>query len=101
MQRSAPRCDASPSRRRLSPSWQDEVTMAACRSVRNVVVETARERRQASGCSWAGHYRSTDGGATWESDLVPGFPGDASPEGLSSPVHDAGWKIGSDPVITT
>src|SRR5947199_60957 len=135
MQRSAARCDASPSRRRLSPSrqgrrhsrpgpgieipwrprssrsfpgemWilscsQNEVTIAAFPSDRNVLVATARDTRQASGFSWAGYYRSTDGGATWENALVPGFPGDTSPEGLSSPVHDAGWKIGSDPVITT
>jgi len=82
-------------------SSQNEVTIAAFPSDRNVLVATARDTRQASGFSWAGYYRSTDGGATWENALVPGFPGDTSPEGLSSPVHDAGWKIGSDPVITT
>jgi len=81
-------------------SSQNEVTIAAFPSDRNVLVATARDTRQASGFSWAGYYRSTDGGDTWQNALVPGFPGDTSPEGLSSPVHDAGWKIGSDPVIT-
>src|SRR5256712_4571964 len=79
---------------------QNEVTIAAFPSDRNVLVATARDTRQASGSSWAGYYRSTDGGDTWQSALVPGFPGDPSPEGLAPPVHDAGWKIGSDPVIT-
>src|SRR6266516_2983371 len=79
---------------------QNEVTIAAFPNDRNVLVATARDTRQASGFSWAGYYRSTDGGATWQNALVPGFPGDTSPEGLSSPVHDAGWTIGSDPVIT-
>src|SRR5439155_6921836 len=80
---------------------QNEVTIAAFPNNRNVLVATARDTRQANGFSWAGYYRSTDGGASWTNALVPGFPGDTSPEGLSSPVHDAGWKIGSDPVITT
>jgi len=79
---------------------QNEVTIAAFPNNRNVLVATARDTRQASGFSWAGYYRSTDGGATWTNALVPGFPGDTSPEGVSSPVHDAGWSIGSDPVIT-
>src|SRR5438093_3103678 len=82
-------------------SSQNEVTIAAFPSDRNILVATARDTRQASGFSWAGYYRSTDGGDTWQNALVPGFPGDTSPEGLSSPVHEAGWKIGSDPVITT
>ena len=79
---------------------QNEVTIAAFPNNRNVLVATARDTRQASGFSWAGYYRSTDGGESWTNALVPGFPGDTSPEGLSSPVHAAGWTIGSDPVIT-
>jgi hypothetical protein len=79
---------------------QNEVTIAAFPNNPSVLVATARDTRQASGFSWAGYYRSTDGGKTWTNALVPGFPGDTSPEGLSSPVHAAGWTIGSDPVIT-
>src|SRR5881397_994097 len=79
---------------------QNEVTIAAFPTNPNILVATARDTRQTSGFSWAGYYRSTDGGKTWANALVPGFPGDTSPEGLSSPVHDAGWTIGSDPVIT-
>src|SRR6266705_2625330 len=80
-------------------TWQNEVTIAAFPNNPDVLVATARDGRQTSGFSWAGYYRSTDGGKTWANALVPGFPGDTSPEGLSSPVHAAGWTIGSDPVI--
>jgi hypothetical protein len=38
-----------------------------------------------SGNQWPGYYRSTDGGATWRSSLVPGYPGDTSPLGSRSP----------------
>src|SRR5438876_11015157 len=79
-------------------SSQNEVTIAAFPSDRNILMATARDTRQASGCSWAGYYRSTAGGDTWQNDLVPGFAGDTAPEGIPSPVHDAGWNIGSHPV---
>src|SRR3954451_4932653 len=38
-----------------------------------------------SGNQWPGYYRSTDGGATWRSSLVPGYPNDTSPLGSQSP----------------
>jgi hypothetical protein len=34
---------------------------------------------------WAGYYRSTDGGTTWHDSLVPGYPGDTSAKGSTSP----------------
>jgi hypothetical protein len=37
--------------------------------------------------AWAGFYRSTDGGASWTDSLLPAYPGDASPQGLASPLH--------------
>ena len=37
--------------------------------------------------AWAGFYRSTDGGATWTDSLLPAYAGDASPQGLASPLH--------------
>jgi hypothetical protein len=36
---------------------------------------------------WAGYYRSTDGGSSWQDSLVPGYPADTSEAGVSSPVH--------------
>lgn len=46
---------------------------------------------------WVGQYISTDGGAHWQSTLLPGFPQDASPQGLASPLH--GFTTASDPVV--
>jgi hypothetical protein len=40
-----------------------------------------------NGDTWAGYYRSTDGGATWQDSLVPGYPADSSAAGLASPAH--------------
>ena len=40
-----------------------------------------------NGDVWAGYYRSTDGGLTWQDSLVPGYPADTSPAGLASPAH--------------
>ncbi len=39
------------------------------------------------GCPWDESFRSTDAGRTWSTSLLPGFPSDASPHGLSSPLH--------------
>jgi hypothetical protein len=40
-----------------------------------------------NGDVWAGYYRSTDGGSTWQNSLVPGYPADTSTGGMASPVH--------------
>jgi hypothetical protein len=42
-------------------------------------------RQTTGGDVWAGIYRSTNGGTTWSSSLVPGYPGDTSPAGSASP----------------
>jgi hypothetical protein len=47
--------------------------------------------------AWMGVFKSFDGGKSWTSSLLPGFPQDKSPEGLASPAH--GWKAGSDVVV--
>jgi hypothetical protein len=47
--------------------------------------------------AWQGLAVSTDGGASFAFEaLVPGFPGDTSPEGLASPIR--GNAAASDPV---
>ncbi len=62
----------------------------------NIIVAGAEDRRLvppggcpgSSGChTWGGYYRSTDGGVTWSSSLLPGFPGDTSPAGSTSPLR--------------
>jgi Putative Ig domain/Kelch motif/Galactose oxidase, central domain len=46
---------------------------------------------------WVGQYISTDGGARWQSTLLPGYPQDVSFQGMRSPLH--GFTTASDPVI--
>jgi hypothetical protein len=40
-----------------------------------------------NGDVWAGYYRSTDGGSSWQDSLVPGYPTDSSAGGTASPAH--------------
>ena len=49
------------------------------------------------GDAWLGIYKSFDGGLTWQSTLLPGFPLDGSPEGLASPIH--GRQAAADPLV--
>jgi hypothetical protein len=51
-----------------------------------------------AGGTWAGFYRSTDGGATWTNSLLPGYPTDNSPEGMASPLQRRGISNAGDPV---
>ena len=39
-----------------------------------------------AGDAWAGFYRSTNNGAAWTDSLLPGYNGDTSAQGTSSPV---------------
>ncbi|HJP64808.1 MAG TPA: sialidase family protein, partial [Actinomycetota bacterium] len=83
---------------------QSDATMAACSTGRRsqnepsvavdprnpqVVVSGANDYCAAivNGDVWAGYYRSTDGGSTWNDSLVPGYVDDTSEGGLASPAH--------------
>jgi hypothetical protein len=55
-----------------------------------------------AGDAWAGFYRSTDSGGTWIDSLLPGYQGDTSAEGTSSPLHmlvAGGALAAGDPVM--
>ncbi len=45
---------------------------------------------------WLGYYRSQDGGTSFQSSLVPGYPGDTSPFGARAQVRTAS---SGDPVL--
>jgi hypothetical protein len=49
-----------------------------------------------SGPIWLGYYRSTNGGASFQSSLVPGYPGDASPYAARAHIRTAS---AGDPVL--
>src|SRR6266568_4777234 len=79
---------------------QVEPTIAVDPRNPSIIVAGAQDYRLLSvgGHRWHGYYRSTDGGSTWSVSLVPGYPGDNSPQGLSSRLH--AFQCTSDPVLT-
>ncbi|MBM3791317.1 MAG: exo-alpha-sialidase, partial [Acidobacteria bacterium] len=52
---------------------------------------------QETGDAWLGLFKSFDGGQSWQSTLLPGYPQDTSPAGLSSPLR--GFKAAADPTV--
>ncbi len=55
------------------------------------------------GDAWAGFYRSTNGGGRWADSLLPGYKGDTSAQGTSSPLAAlvAGGAIAAgDPMMS-
>ena len=49
------------------------------------------------GDAWLGLFKSFDGGQTWQSTLLPGYPLDTSSDGLASPLR--GFQAGADPAV--
>ena len=58
-----------------------------------------------TGDAWLGFFTSIDGGNSWESTLVPGYPQDTSSVGTSSPLHlnsngsGSGYSAGADATV--
>ena len=52
-----------------------------------------------NGDAWLGVFKSLDGGQTWKSNLLPGYPQDTSPIGLTSPLK--GYDAAADPTVRT
>jgi len=46
---------------------------------------------------WDRYFRSADGGRSWSSFMIPGFPGDTSKQGRSSPLF--GQNASADPMV--
>jgi hypothetical protein len=56
-----------------------------------------------AGDAWAGFYRSSDAGAHWTDSLLPGYSGDTSAQGTSSPLHQfvaGGATAAGDPMMS-
>src|SRR5438067_12977766 len=68
---------------------QNEPSVAVDPHDTNVVVAGSNDYCAApvNGDVWAGYYRSTNGGTSWNDSLVPGYPDDSSAAGLASPAH--------------
>src|SRR3989442_1423642 len=65
---------------------QNEPSVAVDPHSPNVVVAGSNDYCAATvnGDVWAGYYRSTNGGASWNDSLVPGYPDDSSAAGPAS-----------------
>jgi hypothetical protein len=50
-----------------------------------------------AGDAWLGLFKSFDGGQTWQSTLLPGYPQDRSPEGMASPLK--AYSAAADPTV--
>jgi Putative Ig domain len=50
-----------------------------------------------TGDAWLGVFKSNDGGLTWRSTLLPGYPQDNSADGLASP--NKGFPAAADPTV--
>jgi len=51
-----------------------------------------------TGDAWLGVFTSLDGGETWKSTLLPGYPQDTSAIGVASPLHNT-YTVATDPTI--
>ena len=50
-----------------------------------------------AGDAWLGFFKSFDGGLSWQSYLLPGYPQDNSPAGLASPLKT--YRGAADPTV--
>src|SRR4051812_14276746 len=50
-----------------------------------------------AGDAWLGLFKSFNGGQTWQSTLLPGYPQDQTPDGRASPLK--AYSTASDPVV--
>ena len=71
--------------------------LAGANDYRTVDIPFPDDANRVTGDAWLGWYASSDGGLTWRTRLLPGFPQDTSTEGTTSPLR--GYLAGADPVI--
>jgi len=79
---------------------QNEPTSAVNPADPNVITSGSNDycTVEIAGSTWAGFYRSTNGGTSWTDSLLPGYPTDGSPEGQASPLNQRGITNAGDPV---
>src|SRR5512137_2523861 len=77
--------------------------LAGANDYRTVDVPFVAGATKMAADAWQGVFKSYDGGQTWKSYLMPGYPQDTSFEGRSSAVRGPGgtvlYNAGADPVV--
>lgn len=76
-------------------SRNDQHLMGAANDYRTVDLPGLVDK--ATGDAWLGIFKSFDGGQTWTSTLLPGYPQDTTAVGLTSPLK--GYDAGADPTV--
>jgi len=71
--------------------------LAGSNDYRTVDYPGIPDDNEANKDAWLSYYWSVDGGQTWKSTLLPGFPQDTTPFGKASPMH--GFDAGADPIV--
>ena len=71
--------------------------LAGANDYRTVDIPLANSSGEENGDAWLGVFRTIDGGLTWRSTLLPGYPQDASAAGMTSPLKAYG--VATDPTV--
>ena len=71
--------------------------LAGANDYRTVDLPGLPDGEEPVGDAWLGLFKSPNGGQTWRSTLLPGYPQDQSAAGLASPLK--GFEAGADPVV--
>ena len=69
--------------------------LAGANDYRTVDIPFPTIGEKITGDAWLGWYTTKNGGLTWRTRLLPGYPQDASPAGIASPLK--GYPAGADP----
>src|SRR5882757_9744064 len=71
--------------------------LSGANDYRTVDIPFPSDSGSETGDAWLGVFKSTDGGETWFSTLVPGYPQDTSAVGSSSPLK--AYTVATDPTV--
>ena len=71
--------------------------LAGANDYRSVNIPAPPGVTDETGDAWLGVFKSFNGGQTWQSTLLPGYPQDSSAEGLASPLR--GFSTAADPIV--
>ncbi len=75
-------------------SRNPEHLLAGANDYRTVDIPNSESPNE-TGDAWLGVFTSIDGGETWKSTLLPGYPQDTSAVGTASPLHQ--FTVATDP----